>query len=46
MSALVGGALAGLLYRDHVVALSVGTVLVQALSYVPLRHALRAARTS
>ncbi|WP_240755898.1 MFS transporter [Nocardioides iriomotensis] len=46
VAALVGGALAGLLYRDHVVALSVGTVLVQALSYVPLRHALRAARTS
>lgn len=45
VAALAGGALAGWLYRDHVVALSVGTVVVQALAYVPLAHALRVART-
>ena len=45
LAALVGGALAGWLYRDHVVALSIGTVVVQALAYVPLTRAMRAART-
>lgn len=41
VAALAGGAIAGLLYADHRTTLAVGTAVVMASAYVPLRWALR-----
>lgn len=41
VAALAGGAIAGLLYADHRTTLAVGTAVVMAAAYVPLRWALR-----
>ncbi|RYP89121.1 MFS transporter [Nocardioides guangzhouensis] len=44
VAALVGGTVAGALYRDHATLLATGIAVLQVAAYLPLVRALRAAR--
>ena len=44
VAALLGGTIAGALYRDHTALLATGVAVLQVAAYVPLVRALRAAR--